>query len=97
MYSASKQAHELEDAMDLPVEKLSQMTPEQERQFWEQFEYDLDSDIGEAAQQHLAAGRPIYYGDPTYAGHVVKQYPDGRRQLVDFDLRTGMETVIRDL
>jgi hypothetical protein len=57
--------------MDLPVEKLASMTPEQERQFWEQFERDLDSDTGEAAQAHLAAGHPIYYGDPAYPGHVV--------------------------
>ena len=28
--------------MELPVEKLSSMTPEQERQFWEQFERDLE-------------------------------------------------------
>jgi hypothetical protein len=83
--------------MELPLEKLSLMTPEQERQFWEQFEPALDSDTGEAAQAHLAAGHPIYYGDPAYPGHVVKEYPDGPRQLVDFDLKTGVETVIRDL
>jgi hypothetical protein len=97
MGSALSQAHELEETMDFPMEKLSSMTPEQERQFWEQFERDLDSDTGEAAQEHLAAGHPIYYGDPAYPGHVVKQYPDGRRQLVDFDLKTGVETVIQDL
>ena len=83
--------------MDLPVEKLSSMTPEQERQFWEQFERDLDRDTGAAAQEHLAAGYPIYYRDPAYPSHVVTQYPDGRRQLVDFDLKTGVETVIQAL
>ena len=61
--------------MDLPVEKLSSMTPEQERLFWEQFERELDNDTGEAAQEHLAAGYPIYYRDSAYLGHVVKQYP----------------------
>ena len=44
--------------MDLPVEKLASMTPEQERLFWEQFERDLDSDTGEAAQAHLAGRTP---------------------------------------
>ena len=58
-------AHALEDAMDFPVAKLSSMRPEQERQFWEQFERDLDSDTGAAAPEHLAAGHPIYYGDPA--------------------------------
>src|SRR5262245_17150383 len=97
MRRGRRQAHELEDAMELPVEKLSSMTPEQECQFWEQFERDLASDTGEAAQAHLAAGHPIYYGDPAYPGHVVKEYPDGRRQLVDFDLKIGVETVIQAL
>jgi len=44
--------------MYLHVEHLSKMTPAQERQFWEQFERDLDRDTGEAAKAHLAAGRP---------------------------------------
>lgn len=83
--------------MDLPVEKLSKMPPEQERQFWEQFERELDNDTGEAAKEHWAAGRPIYYGGPTYPGHVVKQYPDGRRQLVRVDMQTGKVPVVREL
>jgi len=83
--------------MDLRMEHLSEMTPEQERQFWEQFERDLDSDTGEAARAHLAAGRPIYYGDLAYPGAVVKQYPDGRRQLVRFERPSGTEVVLKDL
>ena len=27
----------------------------------------------------------IYYGDPRYRGQIVKEYPDGRRQLVHID------------
>ena len=83
--------------MELRMEYLSKMTPERGRQFWEQCEHELDSDTGEAAKAHLAAGRPIYYGDPAYPGAVVKQYPDGRRQLVRFEWPSGTETVIRDL
>ena len=83
--------------MDLPVEHLSQMTPEQERLFWEKFESDLDVDTGETARAHLAAGRPIYYTDPAYPRQVVQQYPDGHRQLVRFDWATGEETVLKDL
>ena len=40
----------------------------------------------EAAKAHLAAGRAIYYGDPRYPGQIVKEYPDGRRQLVHIDV-----------
>ena len=47
--------------MDRRVEHIANMTPEQERQFWEQFERDVDSDTGEAAKAHLAAGRPIWH------------------------------------
>ncbi|HEX7819914.1 MAG TPA: hypothetical protein VF463_04785 [Sphingobium sp.] len=34
----------------------------------------------------MDAGRPIYYGEKdTPPGLVVKEYPDGRRELVRFD------------
>lgn len=38
-----------------------------------------------AARAHLAAGRAIYYSDDdTPAGLLVKEHPDGRRELVRF-------------
>jgi hypothetical protein len=37
--------------MKLPVERFSSMTPEQERQFWEQFERELERDTGKVAQR----------------------------------------------
>ena len=82
--------------MDFPFKNLSQMTPEQEAQFWEQFERELDSDTGEAAKAHLAAGRPIYYMDPAYPDQIVKEYPDGRRELVYVD-KAGQVTVLKVL
>lgn len=60
------------------------------------FEKALASDDGQAAKRHLAAGRPIYYGDDLYPEHIVKEFPDGHRQLVDVDA-SGAITVIRDL
>lgn len=53
-------------------------------------------DDGRAAKSHLAAGRSIYYGDPRYPGQIVKEFPDGRRQLVAID-RQNVVTVIMDL
>lgn len=47
-----------------------------------EFEKAITDDDGLAAQQHLAAGRPIYYGDVDYPDGLVKKYPDGRKQLV---------------
>lgn len=49
-----------------------------------------------AAKAHLAAGRAIYYGDPQYPGQIVKEYPDGRRQLVNID-ENSVVTVIREI
>ena len=38
---------------------------------------------GTAAREHLAAGRWIYYRErDTPRGLLVKEYPDGRRELV---------------
>lgn len=61
-----------------------------------EFAYALAHDDGRAAQQHLAAGRPIYYGDDRYPGKIIKKYPDGRQQLVSVD-SDGKITVLRDL
>ncbi|MHB8254544.1 MAG: hypothetical protein ACYDEV_12815 [Acidiferrobacter sp.] len=56
----------------------------------------LGCEDGRAAKAHLAAGRPIYYSDERYPGHVIKKFPDGRKQLIVIS-RTRQETVIRDL
>jgi len=76
---------------------LSNMTNEQEERFFSEFEHQLTQDTGEAAKAHLAAGRPIYYEAPKYPKQLVKEYPEGRRQIVEFDMTTGEEIVIREL
>lgn len=50
-------------------------------------------DAGAAARAHLAAGEAIYYRErDTRPGVCIKEYPDGRRELVYFSATTG-ETV----
>ena len=45
------------------------------------------NDDGAVARSHLEAGFPIYYSEPeTPEGVIIKEYPDGRRELVRFDL-----------
>lgn len=56
----------------------------------------IKHDDGQAAKQHLAAGRPIYYGDMRYPGKLVKKFPDGRKQLVLIDL-TGKIEILQDI
>jgi predicted ABC-type ATPase len=73
------------------------MTPEQERQFWGQFERDRDSDTGEAAKAHLAAGRPIYYGDPAYPGadDIAQELDPINPTRVSIRVWAGRETIRR--
>lgn len=61
-----------------------------------EFAIALAHDDGLAAKQHLADGRPIYYGDDRYPEGIVKKFPDGRQQLVSVD-SDGKIKVIRDL
>ena len=69
----------------LPVDELSR-----------EIERAVQFDDGLAAKTHLAAGRAIYYGDPRFPGQIVKEYPDGRRQLVDIDEKSVV-TIIREI
>ncbi|MDO8777170.1 MAG: hypothetical protein Q7K57_52365 [Burkholderiaceae bacterium] len=46
------------------------------------FESSISNDDGKAALQHLAAGRAIYYSDSKHPKGLVKEHPDGRKQLV---------------
>lgn len=61
-------------------------------QLWEELG-QIDEGDDSAAREHLAAGFPIYYCEPTTPpGLQIKEYPDGRRELVRFS-RQGDEVV----
>ena len=59
-------------------------------------EQSIFADDGRAAKAHLAAGRPVYYGDPKYPGQIVREFPDGHREIVTIDLQ-NVVTVIKSL
>ena len=60
------------------------------------FEKAIANDDGQAAKQHLNAGRPIYISDPRFPGHVVRKFPDGRKQIVAVSDK-GEISVVRDI
>ncbi len=65
---------------------LDDMDDAEDRSLWSSLSAPNASDDGQAARERLAAGLPIYIRDETTpAGLVIKQYPDGRRELVAFD------------
>ncbi len=79
----------------IDVSAIDDMNEREELKAFATFTNDLANDRGEAASSHLAAGRAIYFVDDRYGDAIVKQYPDGRRQIVDFT--DDREIVIRDL
>ncbi|OXC78316.1 hypothetical protein BSU04_12430 [Caballeronia sordidicola] len=82
--------------LSMNIENVDQMTPKQEERFWEKFAAELANDDGSAAREHLQAGFPIYIQtDETPKNTIEKRFPDGRRQLVKWDL--DGEHVLYDL
>jgi hypothetical protein len=80
--------------MQSSIENLDKMDDAEERAFWAEFGADLARDDGRAAKEHLAAGFPIYFReDNTPKGLIIKQHPDGRRELVSF--HQGVERVVQ--
>ena len=75
---------------------LNAMTPIEAYLSSEELEKAITEDDGLAAQQHLDAGHPIYYGDEAFPEGFIKKYPDGRKQLVTIS-EDGKVSVIRDL
>lgn len=77
---------------------MTEMTTTENEMFLasKKFEFSLAYDDGQAAKQHLAAGRPIYYGDDQYPEGLIRKYPDGHKQLVSVGM-DGEIHVIRNL
>ncbi|WP_026438584.1 hypothetical protein [Acidocella facilis] len=60
---------------------------------WRDLLHAVQHDDGAAAKEHLQAGFPIYYAkDDTPPGLLIKEHPNGRRELVRFD-RAGDEVI----
>ena len=57
----------------------------------------LDVNHGaEAAKEHLTAGRPVYgYEDGLASDEVLKEYPDGHKEVVRFERGTRKEIFVR--
>jgi hypothetical protein len=67
-----------------------------ENDFWLDLEKQLEHDDGAAARSHLEAGRWITYRDPNYPGAMVREWPNGKRELIETDL-LGNIFVLRTL
>ena len=61
---------------------------------WEEMEQSFNEGDETSALEHLKAGFPIYYIEPdTPKGLQIKEYPDGRKELVRLNF-SGEDEVI---
>jgi hypothetical protein len=60
---------------------------------YQEIERAIVYDDGQAAREHLEAGRPIYF---IRNGQIIKKLPDGREQIVDIS-DSGVVRIIQDL
>jgi hypothetical protein len=71
---------------------IDTMTADQERAFLHELERSNDAE----AKAHLAAGASIVYREQTTPpGHIIRKYPDGRRELLHYV--DGLPIVVREL
>lgn len=57
---------------------------------------EWDAETIEHVEAQLASGVPISYQDDAFPGEIVREYPDGRREISDFD-DDGREIVVRPI
>ncbi|WP_297461986.1 hypothetical protein [Ferrovum sp.] len=60
---------------------------------YQEIERAIVYDDGQAAREHLEAGRPIYF---MRHDQIIKKFPDGREQVVDIS-DDGVVLIIQDL
>jgi hypothetical protein len=49
--------------------------------------------VAAAVREHRLAGRDVYYTDPAHPGYLVREAPDGRRDLLQEDAAGEMRLV----
>ena len=81
-------------AEESPVKSFAAMSEAELAEFDREFVAALEAGDDGAARASLAAGVPIYYAeDDTPDDSLIKEYSDGRRELVSFV--DGIETFLR--
>jgi hypothetical protein len=70
---------------EMPIKLFAEMSETEFEEFDREFVAALEAGDDSAARASLAAGVPIYYAEEdTPASGVIKEYPDGRKELVAF-------------
>lgn len=69
------------DAISNDRQDSGLMNSDGQDQQWTQLEFELDSGEENAAVAR-AAGDPVYYCEDAYPDEMVREWPDGRKELV---------------
>ena len=82
--------------MNTDFDQIERMADAEQSAFVRQWATAFASDQGDTAREILAAGLPIYYTEAdTPDDQVIRQMPDGTRQLVRWS--GDIEVVVREL
>lgn len=49
--------------------------------------------VAAAVRDHKKAGRDVYYTDAAFPGYVIREAPDGRRELLEEDAAGELRAV----
>jgi hypothetical protein len=81
---------------EAPEKTLAEMTEAELAQWDSEFLASLEAGDDSAARASLAAGVPIYYREnDTPIPGIIKEYPDGSKELVSF--ADGTERFLQSL
>lgn len=61
------------------------MLEDDDPKLWAAFDRQMRKDDDSAAEEHLKAGYPIFYAEPRNPDELIRQWPDGRREIVALD------------
>ncbi|MBK4737825.1 hypothetical protein [Noviherbaspirillum pedocola] len=58
------------------------MKSDEQNRMWKQLELELVRSDGEVARADMAPGDPVYYCEDAYPDEMVREWADGRKELV---------------
>lgn len=58
------------------------MSSDGQNRMWKQLELELGRSDGEVARADLTPGDPVFYCEDAYPDEMVREWPDGHKELV---------------
>ena len=84
----------------MPTRNVNDLSPREQQQYVDEFEKWIEKEFNgdaSAAEEQLKAGYSVYYEDESYPGELIREYPDGRREVVQMVIaedNSGYEIIV---